>query len=433
MACVGEDKSTRGVNKMKIKKMLSALLAMVMVLTLTCTPAFAAGRADTLADINDDDAIWVGVTNVDDLKTEVTIKARYWDASGGAISKGEASDPRTWTVYEVPLGVTIAAGPNNKYLRNIWVYSDPDGDGVYEERIQKISYDKDGNYVSDEMLPAAAAGPITVTSDVDYYNVFNWGYGSNIVCANLKNIPGYHTVTTDYLVELFGANTLILFFDNDEEYYHGIYLTGKEAPEGIVYPLEKQGVYFSDYGTVVSSWAVKSVDAAGDVGLIYELTKANHNYDFTGKITRAEFARIAVDLYYILTDATEGVTLPENPFDDVNEDTDFYTGILAAYKLGIVTGKTTTTFAPNALVTRQEAAAMLARAYTKAGGEIPSVTATTFADNGDIASYARDAVAFMSSHEIINGVGGNLFNPKGNTTVEQALKIAVEMLDKLNK
>lgn len=45
------------------KKLFSALLAAAMVFGLLCTPAFAAGKADTLADINKDDSIWVGVTN----------------------------------------------------------------------------------------------------------------------------------------------------------------------------------------------------------------------------------------------------------------------------------------------------------------------------------------------------------------------------------
>ena len=43
-----------------------------------------------------------------------------------------------------------------------------------------------------------------------------------------------------------------------------------------------------------------------------------------------------------------------------------------------------------------------------------------------------DAVAFMSSKGIINGMGGNRFDPRGNASVEQALKIAVEMMDKLD-
>ena len=74
---------------------------------------------------------------------------------------------------------------------------------------------------------------------------------------------------------------------------------------------------------------------------------------------------------------------------------------------------------------------MLARVYEKVGGKIPAVSSTSFSDNGQIKDYAKNAVAFMSSKGIINGVGGNRFNPDGNASVEQALKIAVEMLNKL--
>ena len=86
---------------------------------------------------------------------------------------------------------------------------------------------------------------------------------------------------------------------------------------------------------------------------------------------------------------------------------------------------------PNALVTREQAAAMLSRVYTKLGSSIPAVTATTFADNGSVSNWARDAVAFMSDKGIVTGVGDNKFNPKGNASIEQALAIAVRMFDNL--
>ena len=74
---------------------------------------------------------------------------------------------------------------------------------------------------------------------------------------------------------------------------------------------------------------------------------------------------------------------------------------------------------------------MLSRVYTKLGGEIPEVEATAFSDNDKISDYARDAVAFMTDKGVIGGMGGNTFAPKGDATVEQALKIAVEMLNNL--
>ena len=42
-----------------------------------------------------------------------------------------------------------------------------------------------------------------------------------------------------------------------------------------------------------------------------------------------------------------------------------------------------------------------------------------------------DAVAFMAGKEIVNGVGGNKFDPQGNASIEQALIIALRMFENL--
>ena len=42
-----------------------------------------------------------------------------------------------------------------------------------------------------------------------------------------------------------------------------------------------------------------------------------------------------------------------------------------------------------------------------------------------------DAVAFMADKEIVNGVGENKFAPTGNASMEQALIIALRMLEEL--
>ena len=420
---------------MKTKKLLSVLLAAVMAFSLLCSPAFAAGKADTLADINDNDSIWVGVQNLDSLKKTFTLSYRYWDSNDGVITRDEeASEPGSWNAYELPLGVTLAAGPNNKLLKDIWVFSDPDGDGVYDERLLKITYDGNGDYVSDEVVPVTSAGPITPASTEDYANTFNWGFGPNFFSASLKGTPGYHTLTTDYLVKMFGANTLMIFWDEAEEDCVSFLLSGKEAPAGVLYPLEDQGVYLSTCGDVVSGWAVDPVNNAINKGLFPEILETAHNYDLTGSITRAEFATLVMYLYGALANTNEFTRPSESPFVDVNESNPHYKYILGAYHLGIVNGTSTVnkTFSPNALVKRQDAAAVLARVYEKVGGKIPAVSSTSFSDNGQIKDYAKNAVAFMSSKSIINGVGGNRFNPDGNASVEQALKIAVYMLNSLN-
>lgn len=171
----------------------------------------------------------------------------------------------------------------------------------------------------------------------------------------------------------------------------------------------------------VSGWAREQVDSAAANGLMPD----GLGNDFTVNITRAEFAALAVKLY----EAMSGDTAPapgDNPFSDTSEAV-----IIQANALGIVNGVGDGKFAPSDLVTREQAALMLSRVYTKLGGKIPEVAATTFADNGKVSSWARDAVAFMSSKEIVNGVGNNNFDPQGNASIEQAMVIALRMFENL--
>ncbi len=417
------------------KKLFSALLAAAMVFGLLCTPAFAAGKADTLADINKDDSIWVGVTDPKALAKKITVKLQLWtEDEDGLITKGDnIQGPPPVEVIELPLGVTLAAGPTNKFLEHIWVYSDPDGDGVFDERLEKVVYDENDIYVSAEIVPVNAAGPLSRTDTEVYFNAFEWAYGKNAFGGNMKDIPGYHTLTTDFLVEKFGANTLLMFWNDEQDDYRAFLLTGKAAPAGVVKSLEDQGVFFSAFGDVVSGWAVEPVHASIEKNVFSELVEESHNYDLTGSITRGEFAIIAVNLYEAMS-GKEALYTEKDPFTDVETGTAMYEYIMCARDLGIVKGNSTTakTFGPNELVSRQDAALMLSRVYEALGGEIPKGASTTFTDNDKIGSWAMDAVAFMSSKGIINGMGGNRFDPRGNASVEQALKIAVEMMDKLD-
>lgn len=174
-------------------------------------------------------------------------------------------------------------------------------------------------------------------------------------------------------------------------------------------------------GPQVSGWAKEQVSKAAEIGLVPD--GLGNNYQ--ANITRAQFAATAVKLY----EAMSGQKAPaagESPFTDTSD-----TAVIQAQALGIVSGVGGGKFAPDALVTRQEAAVMLSRVYTKLGGNIPEVAATTFADNDKVSGWARDAVAFMTGKGIVNGVGNNRFDAQGNASIEQALVIALRMFDNL--
>ncbi len=173
----------------------------------------------------------------------------------------------------------------------------------------------------------------------------------------------------------------------------------------------------------VADWAREQVDLAAAKGLMPD----SLGDDFTAKITRAEFAALAVKLYEAMG-GYENPTIESNPFSDTDDPV-----ILRANALGIVKGSGGK-FAPEDLVTREQAAVMLSRVYTKLGGEIPTVTATTFADDSRVSTWAKSEVAFMAGKGIINGKGNNTFDPNGktgNASIEESMVIALRMFEKL--
>jgi len=198
-------------------------------------------------------------------------------------------------------------------------------------------------------------------------------------------------------------------------------------------------------GGNMSGWAVEEIAKAENLGLIPDVLK---NTDLTRPITRAEFAAVSVKTYESLSD-TKAVPTATNPFTDCND-----TEVLKAFNLGITAGVSATTFEPNRLLSREEAATMLTRVFKKitladwtiqTDNNYPLSYAkpAPFADDAQISNWAKDSVYFMVANEIIRGMGGNRFAPKNttsaeeaqgyaNATREQALIIAVRMVENLN-
>jgi hypothetical protein len=95
---------------------------------------------------------------------------------------------------------------------------------------------------------------------------------------------------------------------------------------------------------------------ADALGLIPEGLKGK---DLAKSITRAEFAAVAVKTYEALAN---GAAIPavNNPFTDCSD-----VEVLKAYNIGAVNGTSTTTFSPDALLNREQAATMLTRVFKK--------------------------------------------------------------------
>lgn len=115
-------------------------------------------------------------------------------------------------------------------------------------------------------------------------------------------------------------------------------------------------------------------------------------------------------------------------FDDVSENDWFYSYVQTAVSAGIVNGVSESVFGAGADVTRQEAAAMLYRAFKSDDpGESESLE---FSDGELVSDYARGAVSWFAKNGIISGFPDGTFRPHDNLTRAQAAKIIYELISR---
>lgn len=111
-------------------------------------------------------------------------------------------------------------------------------------------------------------------------------------------------------------------------------------------------------------------------------------------------------------------------FTDVPDDAWYAQYVNTCYSAGIITGYDSTTFGPNDLVTRQDMAVMVMRAVNLKGLTVEAVNEKIdFADADEIAAYAADAIATLQQGGIINGMTEDTFAPSETATRAQAAKI----------
>jgi hypothetical protein len=126
-----------------------------------------------------------------------------------------------------------------------------------------------------------------------------------------------------------------------------------------------------------------------------------------------------------------GVNDKENPFKDIPNDADYTYAVYWAAAEGIVQGRGDGNFDPEGNITRQDLAVIFLRYLQYKGKEIPPLPQeqTVFADDEQIAAYAKDAVQTLHRLGIIQGVGGNAINPRGTATRAQVAAMLQRFLE----
>ncbi len=144
-------------------------------------------------------------------------------------------------------------------------------------------------------------------------------------------------------------------------------------------------------------------------------------FEPNANITRGQFVTILGRLAGVEDSSAQAPATTK--FSDVEGDTYYASHVAWAVEKGIVEGTSATTFEPKAQITRQDLATMIGRYATAQSIALPAASDKTFADDADIAKYAKDYVYQLKAAGILEGKGDNLFAPKANATRAEAAKI----------
>lgn len=167
--------------------------------------------------------------------------------------------------------------------------------------------------------------------------------------------------------------------------------------------------------TGVPAWATANVAAMQEAAVVSSNLSGK---DFSAPISRAEFAAYIVRLLNVPQASANG-----NPFKDVAASNAYYSEILAAANAGLVAGRDTVTFDPNASITRQEMAVMFSRAlaYAQVDTSMEMTKLNSMPDVAKVATWAKNSAAICVNAALIAGKDGGAFAPLDNTSWTEAV------------
>lgn len=178
-------------------------------------------------------------------------------------------------------------------------------------------------------------------------------------------------------------------------------------------PIEK--FEFVDLGE--ASWAKESIEKLLEKGIISESDDKKFNPNVNVK--REEFIKMIVMATGILDNEAKC------DFKDVNENNWYYPFVASAYQKGITKGRDDNNFGAGDYITREDMATLICRAFE---GIKAIEDSELFADDESISAYAKEAVYTLKALNVINGMGDNLYVPKGIVTRAQAAKVIAGLL-----
>lgn len=138
-------------------------------------------------------------------------------------------------------------------------------------------------------------------------------------------------------------------------------------------------------------------------------------------ITREGFVTILVNAYDLFDETSQC------NFDDVNKENWFYSYVASGYKNEIIGGISENEFGTGLYITRQDVAVMIFRTLKVINVDFENIA--KFADDDNIADYAKEAVYYLRERGVINGREDGSFDPNGNCTRAECAVMICKALD----
>lgn len=295
------------------------------------------------------------------------------------------------------------------------------GSGIYPYELSKEFYMRNATNVNDQFI-ASQAGELTlsynpnmVSSSWRYISVYHYGYNENYMGLKLyewKNIGG----------------------------------TVDSKKNTITVPIQEFGYYVVMYmdqsfdDIIGHPWARNYLDTLYSRGMM--MNKEGQRFETNEAITRGEFASLLVKAYDLPLDY-EGT----GTFSDVSRANPLSMGLYeykyieTAARAGIIRGSLQKRFLPGNTITREEAAAMIARAgnfkLDTNEAKVKTALEKEFTDVANFESYAMPSALVVAKAKLMEGKPSITntsakptfyFDPKANMTRAEAATVMMKVL-----
>ena len=389
-----------------MKKKLTCLV-LALTLCLTAMQAFAIKRGDGVSTTGTNIIPFGSFNSEDDVKKMKVNGATVSYVDTGATNKGGALKVNVTSAWgyayvEVPcvVGETF----------DISFYAKIDNGSDTLEMIPMLGGGWDNSILKSSYNSQWTKYTCTYTCDgLDYQGNPNT---AAIRLFNCRRGPG-NVSTTYYLDELTVVPHGNVEYDWSEM-STGVSKDVIPADTGFATP---QPVVEASFNDTKGHWAESTINLLAASSYVQGM--GDGSYSPENNVTRAQFITMAMNILRLDGSGYKGI------YKDVQSSDWYAKDIQTATDIGLIDPLMTVggTFKPNQPITREEAASVLVK-IAAMRAEKPDTQVASFADDGSITNWAKDAVYNAAEYGLIKGYPDGTFGPlKGITRAEAASMI----------